>query len=374
MNLDPRLYWIGFNLARGIGAVRMRALLDFFGNLEVAWNAPYEAYLSAGLPEKLAQRLVHNRKEVDLERVYEQITRLGIQVLTWEDIDYPKHLREINQPPPVIYLRGAFKPEDDWAIALVGTRRVTVYGRQVTEQIASALVKNGLTVVSGLARGTDAIAHEIALKEGGRTIAVLGSGIDRIYPPENTNLAKRIAENGAVISDYAPGTPPDSVNFPPRNRIISGLSLATIVVEAGETSGALITSTFAAEQGREVFAVPGSILAPQSRGTNRLIQQGAHPYLDVKDVLEVLHLTKAQEQRSAQQLLPVDEVENCLLNLLGDEPVHVDELCVQSGLSIDRVSATLALLELKGYARSAGGMNYVIAREAPKEYSVHGDL
>ena len=199
-------------------------------------------------------------------------------MLTWEDAAYPHRLKEIDQPPPVLYLRGEILDEDGWCVAMVGTRRITVYGRQVAEEMASFLARRGITLVSGLARGVDGVAHEACLRAGGRTFAVLGSGVDRIYPPEHEKPGRtRIIERGAVISDYAPGTPPDSANFPPRNRIISGLSLATIVVEAGETSGALITATFAAEQGRDVLAVPGNINAPQSKGTNRLIQNGARP-------------------------------------------------------------------------------------------------
>jgi DNA processing protein len=183
-----------------------------------------------------------------------------------------------------MYIRGEYLPDDLFAVAIVGTRKVTPYGRQVTEEIASFLAANGMTVISGLARGVDAIAHQTALKAGGRTIGILGSGVDKIYPPEHRGLAEQMIARGAIISDYAVGTPPDASNFPPRNRIISGLSLAVVVIEAAETSGALITAEFAAEQGREIFAVPGSILAPQSKGTNRLIQKGAQPLLTPDDL------------------------------------------------------------------------------------------
>ena len=241
--------------------------------------------------------------------------RKEIKILTWEDADYPDKLMNIDQPPPVIYIRGSIKPEDRWAVAIVGTRRVTSYGRQVTEQVSTYLARNGLTVVSGLARGVDGVAHQTTLANNGRTIAVLGSGIDQIYPPEHRQLAEKIIENGAVISDYHPGTPPDAGNFPPRNRIISGLSLATVVVEAGETSGALITATFAAEQGREVFAVPGPIYAPQSKGTNRLIREGAQPLLDPVDIMESLNLRKVDHYKQASLLLPGDELETKLMEI-----------------------------------------------------------
>ncbi len=189
-------------------------------------------------------------------------------------------------------------------MAIVGTRRVTSYGRQVTEEIAAFLAQNGITVVSGLARGVDGIAHQAALNAGGRTFAVLGSGVDRIYPPEHRNLAEAIIGSGAILSDYPPDTPPEASNFPPRNRIISGLSMGTIVIEAGETSGALITANFSVEQGREVFAVPGNIFAPQSKGPNKLLQQGAHLLLKPHDILDVLDLTRVTEHRAARKALP----------------------------------------------------------------------
>jgi DNA processing protein len=202
---------------------------------------------------------------------------------------------------------------------------------------------------------------------------VLGSGVDRIYPPEHTQLAGKIAAQGAVISDYALGTPPDSANFPPRNRIISGLSLGTVVVEASEESGALITATFAAEQGREVFAVPGGIYAPQSKGANRLIVQGAHPLVKFEQILEELNLGKSTQQREARTLLPADDVEARLLSVLADEPQHVDEICSESGLPIDQVSATLTIMELKGMVRQTGGMNFSIIREEPTDYRADND-
>lgn len=271
--MDDKRYWVGFTLIKGIGAVRLQALIHHFGDLETAWKANPADLAEAGLGAKLVERVIQARESVNLEKISEQIARQGIQILTWDDESYPARLREIDQPPPVLYLRGEYLPDDVFSVAIVGTRRVTPYGRQVTEEIASFLAANGITVVSGLARGVDAVAHTTALKAGGRTIGVLGSGVDRIYPPEHRALVEQMMERGSVVSDYAPGTPPDASNFPPRNRIISGLSLAVVVIEAGETSGALITAEFAAEQGREIFAVPGSILAPQSKGTNKLIQR-----------------------------------------------------------------------------------------------------
>lgn len=369
--MDDKKYWIGFNLIKGIGAVRMQGLVAYFGDLESAWKADPAELARAGLGAKLVERVLGARKQVNLDQVWAKIEAQGIQIFTWQDESYPARLREIDQPPPVLYVRGEYFPDDVFAVAIVGTRKVTPYGRQVTEEIASFLAANGITIISGLARGVDVIAHQTALKAGGRTLAVLGSGVDKIYPPEHRGLAEQMMTRGAIISDYAVGTPPDASNFPPRNRIISGLSLAVVVVEAAETSGALITAEFAAEQGREVFAVPGSILAPQSKGTNRLIQNGALPLLSPNDLMQALDLTRIGEKKMVRKLVPSDETEARVLDVLGPEPVHVDEIRNLANLPIEKVSATLALMELKGMVRQVGGMNYVAVREDPSQYKVN---
>jgi DNA processing protein len=368
--MESKNYWIGFNLVKGIGAVRLQTLLDYFDDLEEAWNAPADALSAAGLPAKIVENFTRLRNSVDLEKYCEQIQKKGISVLTWQDEEYPERLKQIVQPPPVLYILGSIEAADDWSVAVVGTRRITPYGRQVAEDLATFLARNRITVVSGLARGVDAVAHQAVIRSGGRTLAVLGSGVDRIYPPEHRQLAEQITRQGAIISDYPPGTPPESINFPPRNRIISGLSQATVVVEASETSGAMITANFAAEQGREVFAVPGSIISPQSKGANRLIQRGAHPLLQAEDIIDVLNMSLLSEHRTARSVLPADQTEASLLKVLGDEPLHVDEIRSQSGLPIDVVSATLTMMELKGMVRQVGGMNFVAVREAQSEYGV----
>lgn len=369
---DLRRYWVGFNMVKGIGAVRFQALLDHFGDARSAWEAPGEALRAVGLSSKIVENLLIMRAQINLDQIWEQIQAQKIRVITWEDEGYPRRLKEIDQPPPVLYISGELLPEDEWAVAIVGTRRITAYGRQVTEEIASTLARRGITVVSGLARGVDGVAHQAALNAGGRTLAVLGSGVNRVYPPEHRRLAENIREHGALLSDYALGTPPEASNFPPRNRIISGLSLAVVVVEAGETSGALITANFAAEQGRDVFAVPGNILAPQSQGTNRLVQQGAQPLLNVKDLLEALDLTAVAEHKVARTILPADAMEAQLLGIIGVEPLHVDDIRDQSGLPIEKVSATLALMELKGMVRQVGGMNYIAVRDESASYKTGG--
>jgi DNA processing protein len=232
------------------------------------------------------------------------------------------------------------------------------------------MVRSGVTVISGLARGIDATAHQAALDAGGRTIAVMACGLDRVYPPENRHLAQAIIENGALVSDYPIGTHPDARNFPPRNRIISGLSLGVVVVEAGVRSGALITVGFAADQGREVFAVPGNILNRSSAGCNRLIHDGAKMVLGVEDILEELNLTMIEQQAEVRSILPADATEAKLIELVSDDPLHIDEICRQSQLPVHKVSSTLAMMELKGMVRQVGGMNYVLARDGSVPYRI----
>lgn len=367
---ESRKYWVGFSRVPGIGSARLRALLDHFGDAERAWDATQAELQASGLPSREIQSLLRTREILDLEAELTRLERAGFKAFGWQDEGYPARLREIDSPPPVVYVWGSMMPADQWAVAVVGTRAVTPYGRAVTQEIAFQLAVNGVTVVSGLARGIDSLAHKAALKANGRTLAVLGSGLDNIYPPEHRGLAEDIAGQGAVLSDYPLGTAPEAGNFPPRNRLISGLSLAIVVVEAGDRSGALITAEFGADQGREVFAVPGDITNAKSRGTNRLIRDGAHPLLDVDDVLQALNLEAAVRREAVQQALPEDRTERMLLEALSADPVHIDELQVEMGRPISEITASLALLELKGYVRQVGGMRYVLARESGPRYTV----
>ncbi|NLE93269.1 MAG: DNA-protecting protein DprA, partial [Chloroflexi bacterium] len=229
--------------------------------------------------------------------------------------------------------------------------------KQITQDTAAYLAQSGVTVVSGLARGVDGLAHQAAIEAGGRTIAVLGSGVDIIYPPEHRRLAERIKEHGAIVSDYAPGTKPDGINFPPRNRIISGLSRATIVIEAGEKSGALITAKFAVEQNREVFAVPGSVLSPMSRGTNDLIGEGAMPMTNPKTVLEALRI-EADSRVEKPQQQNLTDAERTILHVLGQDSLHIDEICVRMDMSVEKLTVTLTMMELRGLVVKERGMVY----------------
>lgn len=371
--MDPRAYWVAFNTIRGIGAVRLRLLLDHFGDLSIAWNAPADAYRAAGITPKVIERIQQRQTNFSVEDYWQKVIDAGIQVLTWDDSEYPNRLREIHQPPPVLYTRGKLTFEDEWAVSIVGTRRITSYGRRVVGELAGYLARNGITIISGLARGIDTVAHRAALENGGRTIAVLGCGVDTIYPPENRKLAEDLMKAGCLLSDYAPGVPPDAMNFPPRNRIIAGLGLATVVVEAGERSGALITANFAAEQGREVFAVPGPIYAPQSKGTNLLIQQGAQPYLGGEDLLRLLNIEMIDEQKSVRTNFEIEPFEREVLKLIIDEPLHIDEICSQSQQNIDKISATLVMMELKGLVQQDGQMNYQAIMESDALYDASED-
>ncbi len=365
---EKKQYWVGFNLVYGIGPHRLQSLLETFGDVELAWKADRNALKSAGLGPKTIEAFLEVRQRTNLESVWAEIQSRGLEVVTWDCEEYPQRLREIDAPPPMLYTLGDFDPRDRWAVAVVGTRRMSPYGETVAREIGRTLAVSGVTVVSGLARGIDGVAHEAALDAGGRTIAVLGSGLDQIYPPEHRKLTQRIVENGAVISDYPIGTRPEAKNFPPRNRIISGLSMVVIVVEAGEGSGALITADFAAEQGRDVFAVPGDIHRNTSKGVNQLIQSGAQPMLSPQDVLEALNQEVVARQEVVSHALPEDETERLILETLESEPVHVDELKESCALPIEQITAALAMLELKGRVRKLSGMQYVKVREARAAY------
>lgn len=342
-----------------IGPTRFRRLLEVFGEPEAAWRASPLELTRAGLDRRAIEGILRLRRTADPQAVLERLGRQGVRLLTIRDPGYPELLREVHDPPPVLYIKGELLAGDRWAVAVVGTRRVTSYGRQVVERLVGELARAGLTIVSGLARGVDGVAHRVALDAGGRTIAVLGSGLDRIYPAEHSALARDIAASGAVVSEFPLGTPPDALNFPRRNRIISGLAMGTLVIEAGETSGALITADFALEQGREVFAVPGSILSAASAGPNRLIQEGAKLVTCAQDILEELNISAAAQQEAVREALPENETEALLLQLMGSEPQHIDELGRAAGLPAAEVSSTLTLMELKGLVRQVGGMNYV---------------
>ncbi len=342
-------YFIGFNRVSGIGPAKLQKLLDFFGDLETAWTAGSFELVTAGLDKRALENLLNARKDMNLDAETEKAYKICDTILTWDDDAYPRRLKEIPLPPPILYIKGALAPEDDWALGVVGTRNATAYGKEIARTLCTELAQNKMTIVSGLARGIDAAAHVAALDAGGRTIAVMGNGIDQIYPPEHAKLARMIPEHGAILSDYPVGMKPDATNFPPRNRIISGLSLGVLLVEGDVQSGAMITCDFALEQDREVFAVPGNIFRKESRGPNKLIRESRAKLVTcVEDILEELNLTMIAEKQQARAIVPSNETEAVLLQHLSADPIHVDELRQNSGLPIAQVTSTLALMELKG--------------------------
>ncbi len=360
-------YWVGFSLISGIGRVRFSQLENYFGSLENAWKATPAELKQSGLDSRSIRAINSWRPKISLEAEMEKLERYGVKVLTWHDPDYPARLKEIYDYPPLLYIRGSLLPEDEWCLAVVGTRRATVYGRQVAEEIVADLARSKITIVSGLAKGIDSVAHHSTLEAGGRSIAIFACGLDIVYPAENADLARRIMQQGALLSEYPLGTKPKAEHFPRRNRIMSGLSLGVLVVEAGETSGAMITAHLALEQNTEVFAIPGSILSPASRGTNHLIQEGAKLVRDYTDILEELNLTAVAQQIEMKELIPASDTESLLLKQLGAEPVHIDAVCRASGLPVSTVSSTLAMMELKGLVKQVGAMNYALAREVREE-------
>jgi len=339
---EKNKYWIGFNLIAGIGRVKFTRIENYFGDIEKAWNAGIDEFKKAGLDDNTVNSIAKWRPKISLDTELEKLEKHNIKAFNYHDKDYPYRLKEIHDFPPVIYIRG----------------------RKLTEEIVSELAKNRITIVSGLAKGIDTIAHRSALNAGGRTIAVMGGGLDSVYPAENANLARQVIKNGAMISEYAAGTKPRPENFPRRNRIMSGLCLGVLVVEAGETSGSLITAHLAFEQDREVFSIPGSVLSPASIGTNKLIMEGtARLVRNASDILQELNLTAITEHIEAKEIIPASDTEAVILKQLGSEPAHVDEICRASGFPISVISSTLAMMELKGMVKQVATMSYALCHE-----------
>lgn len=292
--------------------------------------------------------------------ILETIIKYDADLITLEEETYPKNLLQIPAPPPLIYVRGELLPRDNLSLAVVGSRRATNYGKEVVGALIPDLAASGLTIISGLALGIDAEAHRAALSVGGRTIAVLACGIDQIYPPSNVSIAQEMLESGkgAIITEFPPETPTYPANFPIRNRIISGISLGTLVIEAAEGSGTFHTVASALDQGREVFAIPGSIFSPYSAGTAKLIEKGAKPVTRAEDILEELQLEDQLQARQARETLPPDPEEEKILIILGANELHVDEIFRQSDLATAKVSSLLTLMEMKGLVRNLGGGIY----------------
>lgn len=357
MNRDLA-FWIATSAIPGVGTVTFNYLLRKFKSLKRFWEVSDEQVRKLRIDSKTKESIIEFRAKVDpnvyLATVYER----EIKVLSLPDREYPANLRQISDAPPVLYYKGSLLPTDDLAIGVVGARFATSYGRQVTEKLVFDLVSAGLTVVSGLAKGIDSFAHKAAIDAGGRTIAVLGNGVDLIYPPENKGLADLIVENGALVSEFPLGFPSVPSNFPARNRIIAGLSLGVLVTEAAVDSGSLITAGQAAEQGREVFAVPGPVNSKMSAGANNLLKEGVHPATEASDILQILDIERKKLQYPSKETplkgQVADKTEKRILDLLDGQTKHIDVIVRESGLATDKVSTALSMMEIRGIVKNYG--------------------
>jgi DNA processing protein len=363
--MNSRDAYIALNLIEGVGPVRVRGLLEQFGTPETILAAPRaELERVEGVGPEVAGNISRWRETVDLAGELERIEKAGVRVVTGDDPDYPKNLAEIHDPPLALYVKGTLSDRDTLSIGMVGSRRTTLYGQEMARKLAYQLARVGVTVVSGLARGIDTHSHKGALQAKGRTVAVLGCGVDVVYPAENKDLYEQIiATGGAVVSEFPMGMKPDRQSFPMRNRLISGWSLGVVIVEANAKSGALITANFAGEQGRHVFAVPGRADSPLSKGSHRLIKDGAKLTEDVDDILSEFEYLLPPAKRTAKvaeagPTLKVSELEAKVLAALGDEETTVDEVIQRSGLTSACVSATLLALEMKRLVRQFPGRLY----------------
>jgi len=344
----------------GIGSSRFRKLLNVLGTPKNVLSAGIQRLISVpGIEKSTALRIKNGVDESTISQHFKYLKKHHINVIPVWDPGYPEILKKIYDPPSVLFIAGTINKQDDQSLAVVGTRDPSVYGRNVTEMITKELIRNGFTIISGLARGVDTMAHQTAIKNGGRTIAVLGSGMDILYPPENKRLANQISKAGAVISEYPLGTIPDPGNFPRRNRIVSGLSLGVLVTEAGQKSGALLTAYEALEQNREVFAIPGQITSQNSLGTNRLIKEGAKLVQNADDILHELDSKIKVKKKDMEPPPDLNEKEKEIYGFLSTDPLHIDQLAIECNRSTSEVLAVLLTLELMGVVRQMSGKMFI---------------
>jgi DNA processing protein len=356
-------YWIGLSLVPDVGPVTSRRLLALMGTPENIFRAGMKDLLSL---QGFGREKAHNIRNFPLwnevERYERETEKKGIRVVGYNDSLYPAPLKEIEGAPIVLYMKGEYVPDDRFGIAVVGSRKYTAYGESVTQRIAGELSAAGFTIISGMARGVDTLSHKSALASGGRTIAVMGSGPDVCYPSENRGLMESIARSGCVISEFPPGTAPNRENFPRRNRLISGLALGVLVVEAAPGSGSLITANYALEQNREVFAVPGNITSLNSEGTNRLIRQGAKLVLGADDIIgELAPVLKGFITVKREESIELSEEEKSLCRVLSREPRHIDTVSREAALPAHKTLEVMLSLELKGVVRQSGGKRFYLA-------------
>lgn len=358
---ESAFYWIGLSCIPGIGRTTFRRLVARFGSPRDVLTASKEELKEGGdLSEKQAEAVLSHPWKKFAEAEIEKIQRSGVSFVTLADQGYPVNLKNTPDPPLFLYVKGSIQPQDEKAVAMVGTRGPTHYGKIMTRRIAGELACSGITIVSGLARGIDTQAHRGALEAGGRTIAVLGSGIDVIYPPENRDLYEDICLKGAVISENPFGTRPEAGYFPARNRIISGMSLGTVIIEAAQDSGSLITADYTLKQGRKLFAVPGNILSPLSKGTNSLLKNGAILIEGAADVLSSLSLGLSRATSSKTGTVPrLSPEEEAVLSTLSEAPKHIDVMLSECGMSAAKVASILVNLELKGLAKQLPGKYFI---------------
>lgn len=368
--LKGRDYWLGFSLCPGIGPKRFLSLKKYFGSAKKAWTASKNKLFKSGLGEALIEKFDCFRQETNLSSYKILLEKSLIRFFKIDDKEYPKNLKSIDNPPIVLYIKGEILPRDYLSIAVVGTRNVTCYGREVTERLVQDLVFSGLTIISGLARGIDSIAHRVALGNSGRTIAILGGGLDKIYPPEHKALAEKIVENkqGALVSEFPAGMDSLPGNFPARNRIISGLSLGILVTEGASKSGTKITAQQAQKQGRPIFAVPGPITSQMSEGPADLIKSGAKLITKAEDIIKELGIVRDDRPRIISTVLkPSTEAKNIhfenneekiIWQVLSDGSKHIDEIVRETGLPSAKVSSYLTIMEVKGIIRNFGEGNY----------------
>lgn len=352
---------IGLNLVGGIGSARLNELIAYFGSPEAVLSASRDKLMAIyGIGEKISENIV-SLKEGAIEKELSLAKELGLKIITIEDDDYPFNLKNIFDPPIVLYLKGELEPEDSFALGVVGSRRASFYGLTQAEKFSFDLAAYGFTVVSGMARGVDTYSHRGALKARGRTIAVIGSGFNHLYPAENKKLAEDISKNGAVISEFPLDTKPLPQNFPRRNRLISGMSLGVLVAEAAKNSGALITADFALEQNREVFAIPGKIDSPTSFGANELIKQGAKLTSNISDILEEfsLPLSINKKELIKNKEVPVRSEEERLLNLISPQAIQLEELVERTEMDIPQISNMLLNLQMRKLVKQLPGKQFV---------------
>ncbi len=360
MDNTDTIYWVGWSACRSIGAQTIHRLRKHFPSLRAAWEAPSTELARAGIAGQRVVRISHERNTISLERLEHELSRHQINTVRVDQPAYPPLLKEIYDPPALLYYRGTLPEKHALAIAVVGTRKTSSYGRLVTPRIVTPLASAGLTIVSGLALGIDTIAHRTTLAAGGQTVAVLAGGLERTYPVSNTRLAQDIIDHGGmIISEYPPGTPPLKQHFPVRNRIIAGLSRLVVVIEGTADSGSLITARCALDQNRDVCAVPGPITSDTAHGPHHLLKLGAQLVTSADDIFQALQLDNIPETVQNRKILPDSPAEEAILSLVTQTPVEVDEIFQKSRLPNSIVNTTLTTLEMKGLIRRSGGTQYV---------------